>query len=95
MTRVTHDASSQQLCRVEELRYPQESRAELCSGVQYSGASVGAISGPGDSESIEAQTDAIAGVGSFFAVDNLAAQRNLILQGHDFGQFTRFPSSTG
>jgi len=60
-----------------------------------SGAGVSAIDGSGAVGTLERQTDDVAVVAAFAAVDNLAAEGNLFFQGPDLCHFAGAPGTLG
>src|SRR6202158_1215820 len=60
-----------------------------------SGASVSAERGPRDAAFLEIQSDAVAVVQQFLAIDNRSADRDFIFQASDMRRFANLPRATG
>src|ERR1700687_5339705 len=60
-----------------------------------SGASVSAERGPSDAAVLEIQSDAVAVVQEFLAIDNRSADRDFIFQASDLRRFANLPRATG
>src|SRR5260370_16701633 len=60
-----------------------------------SGAAVSAVGGPRDAAALEIQSDEVAVVRAFLAIDNLSADRDFVFQGSYLRTFTSLPLPAG
>ena len=67
---------------------------DLASGLR-SGAAVSAVRRPSDAAVLEVQSDAVAVVHEFLAIDNLSADRDFIFQASNLRNFANLPRAAG